>query len=89
MTKNFGDEDAKENDDDEADYTKGGGGGGCDPAAEGGNNEYDKDDNEEDVMDFLSPLVARRVERLKCLNTEREKVMEQYMQEIAALETKY
>ena len=68
---------------------QGGGGGGGDPAAEGGNNEYDKDDNEEDVMDFLSPLVARRVERLKCLITERERVMEQYLEDRATMEIKY
>ena len=42
-----------------------------------------------DVMGVLPPLVARRVERLKCLNTERERVMERYLEEIAALEKKY
>ena len=42
-----------------------------------------------DVMGVLPPLVARRVERLKCLNTERERVMELYLEERAALEMKY
>ena len=41
-----------------------------------------------DVVDILPPLVARRVKRLKCLNTERERVMERYMEERAALEMK-
>ena len=40
-------------------------------------------------MDVLPPLVARRVERLKCLNTERERITERYLEEIAALEMKY
>ena len=40
-------------------------------------------------MDLIPPLVARRVERLKCLNTERASVMEKYLEERAALETKY
>ena len=40
-------------------------------------------------MDFLPPLVARRVERLKFLSTERERVMEQHLEERAALEMKY
>ena len=38
---------------------------------------------------FYPPLIARRVERLKCLNMERERVMEQYLEERAALERKY
>ena len=38
---------------------------------------------------FYPPLVARRVERLKCLDTERERVMERYLEERAALEMKY
>ena len=42
-----------------------------------------------DVMGVLPPLVARRVERLKCINMERERVMEKYLGERAALETKY
>ena len=39
-------------------------------------------------MGVLPPLVARIVERLKCLNTERERerVMEKYLEERAALE---
>ena len=40
-------------------------------------------------MDVLPPLVARRVERLKYLNTERGRVMEQYLEERVALEMKY
>ena len=40
-------------------------------------------------MDVQPPLVARRVERLKHLNTERERVMEWYLEERAALEMKY
>ena len=42
-----------------------------------------------DMMDVLPPLVARRVKRLKRLNTERERVMERYLEERAALEMKY
>ena len=42
-----------------------------------------------DVMGVLPPLVARRVERLKCINMERERVMEQYLEERVVLETKY
>ena len=78
---------AKDGDsDNEEDYTKGGKEG---RGIEDGNDEDDKDDDEEDVMDILPPLVARRVERLKFINTERERVMERYMEERAALETKY
>ena len=40
-------------------------------------------------MDVLPPLLAYRVKRLKCLNTEREKVMERYLEERAAMEMKY
>ena len=40
-------------------------------------------------MGVLPPIVARRVELLKCLNTERERVVEKYLKERAALETKY
>ena len=50
-----------------------GGVGGGDPAVEDGNDDKD-DDNEEDAMyvvDILPPLVVSRVERLKCINTER------------------
>ena len=46
------------------------------------------DDDEEGVMGVLPPPVARRVERLKCLNTGRERVMEKYLEERAALEKK-
>ena len=42
-----------------------------------------------EVMDFFTPLVVRRVKRLKCINTERERATEQYLKEISALETKY
>ena len=40
-------------------------------------------------MDALPPLVSRRVERIKILNTERERAMEQYLEERAELEMKY
>ena len=40
-------------------------------------------------MDVLPPLVACRVERLKCLSTERERVMKRYLEERVALEMKY
>ena len=40
-------------------------------------------------MDVLPPLVARRVERLKFFNTERERITERYLKDIAALEMKY
>ena len=60
--------------DGEADDTKRGEEGGGDPVVEDGNDK--DDDDEEDVMDVQPPLVARRVERLKHLNTERERVME-------------
>ena len=55
----------------------------------GGNLEVkdgNDDDDEEYMMGILPPLVARRVQHLKCLNTKREMVMEQYMEERAALE---
>ena len=58
-----------------------------------GNDEENEDDDDEeevmDVMDILLPLVARRVKRIKCLNTERERVMKKYLEERAALEMKY
>ena len=41
------------------------------------------------VMGVLPPLVVLRGKRLKFLNMERERVMEQYLEERAALETKY
>ena len=37
----------------------------------------------------LPPLVARRVKRLKRINTDRERAIEQHLEEIAALEMKY
>ena len=66
------------NNNDGADDTKGGGEGRGDPAVEDGNDKYDGDEdekynNKEDVMDVLPPLVSCRVERLKRLNTERER----------------
>ena len=68
-------------------------GGGGDSAVEDSNNKYDddyyKNDEKKDVMDVLPPLLARIVERLKCLSTERERVMERYLGERAALEMKY
>ena len=84
--------DAKEGGDDdnvEADDAKGGGGG--HPAVKDGNNNEDDDDEKEvmDVMDVLPPLIVRRVERLKYINTDRERVMEQYLEERAALEMTY
>ena len=86
-------EEGGDNDDDEADNIKGGGRGGGNPTVEDGNNEDgnddDKNDDKEDVMDVLPPLVVSRVERLKCLNTERERVMERYLEERAALKMKY
>ena len=42
-----------------------------------------------DVMGVLPPLLSCRVERLRCLNTERERIIKQYLEERAALETKY
>ena len=42
-----------------------------------------------DVMGVLPPLLARRVERLKCLNSERGRVMEQYMEERDVMEAQY
>ena len=43
------------------------------------------------MVEVLLPILARIVERLKCLNTERERerLMEQYLEERAALEMKY
>ena len=52
-------------------------------------NEDDEDDDEEDVMNVLPPLVARGVKRLKCLNTDRGRVMERYLEERSVLEMKY
>ena len=40
-------------------------------------------------MDVLPPLVACRVQRLKCLSTERDRVMERYLEERLELEMKY
>ena len=40
-------------------------------------------------MDILPPLAAIRVERLKCLNTERDRVMELYLGDRASLDMKY
>ena len=52
--------------------------------------KYGNDDNsEEDMMGVLPPPVTRRVESLKCLNTERERVIGKYLEERAAMETKY
>ena len=83
-------EEGGDNDDDEADNIKGGGGNATveDGKNEDGNDD-DKNDDKEDVMDVLPPLVVSRVERLKCLNTERERVMERYLEERAALKMKY
>ena len=56
------------------------------------NNDDDENVDEEDMMDMigvLPTLVARRFERLKCLNVEKDRVMEQYLEERAALEMKY
>ena len=78
------------NNDYEADNTKEGEeGGGYTAVKDGNGDEDDKDDDEEDVMDVLPPLVARRVKRLKCLNTERERVTERHLKERAALEMNY
>ena len=43
-----------------------------------------------DVMGVLPPPppLSRRFERLRCLNMERDRVMEQYLEETAVLETK-
>ena len=72
------------------------GGRGGDPVVEDGNDKDNNDDDEnvdeEDVMDMigvLPTLVARRFERLKCLNMERERVMGRYLEERAALDIKY
>ena len=84
---NMGAEDG--DDDNEADYTKWRGGG--DKEVKDANDEEDEED-EEDVMDLigvLPPLVAHRVERLTFLNKERERIMDQYLKDRAALETKY
>ena len=60
-----------------------------DHAVEDGNDKKDdEDDNEDDVMDVPPPLLSCIVERLKCLNTEKERVMEQYLEERAVLEMK-
>ena len=40
-------------------------------------------------MGVLPLLETRRVERLKCFNTERERAMEKNLEERAALEMKY
>ena len=86
-------EDGTEDEDNEADDKKVGEEGGGDPAVKYGNNkdndDDEEDDDKEDVMEVLPPLVAHRVERLKCINTERERVMERYMEEREALEMKY
>ena len=63
--------------------------GGYTAVKDGNGNKDDKDDDEEDVMDVLPPLVARRVKRLKCFNTERERVTERHLEERAALEMNY
>ena len=77
-----------DDDNDEADNTKGGKRGGVNLAVKDGNDDNDKEDVT-DVMGVLPPLVSCRVQRLKYLNTERERVTEQYLEEIPELETKY
>ena len=69
----------------EAENTKGGGG---DPAVKYGKNDEDGDDKE-DLMEVLPPLVSCIVERLECLNTDRERLMGRYLEERVALEMKY
>jgi len=49
----------------------------------------DSDDEKEDPMASLPPYVVERVETLKELNEQRDKIMEQYLEERAALEAKY
>ena len=51
--------------------------GGGDPAVKDGNSNKDDDDEEDmmEIMGVLPLLVARRVERLKCLNTERGRII--------------
>jgi len=53
--------------------------------------EDDSDDesSEEDIMSTLPREVVRRVEKLKELNDARDRVMEDYLKERAALEQKY
>ena len=53
------------------------GGEGGDPAVKYGNSDKDDDDKEDmmEIMGVLPLLVARRVERLKCLNTERGRII--------------
>jgi len=53
--------------------------------------EDDSDDesSEEDILSTLPREVVRRVEKLKELNDARERVMEDYLKERAALEQKY
>jgi len=52
--------------------------------------EDDSDDEEEeDPMQDLPPVIIARVGELTSLNTQRDDIMEQYLQERAALEQKY
>lgn len=56
-------------------------------------NEESSDDSdseeEDDILQNLPPLLLARVQSLQELNTQRDSIMEQYLQERAALEVKY
>merc|ERR1712151_1177179 len=51
--------------------------------------DSDDDSSEEDILSTLPREVVRRVEKLKELNDARDRVMEDYLKEPAALEQKY
>ena len=53
------------------------------------NESSDDDDESDHPMSTLPPYVLERVEKLKTLNTQRDQLMDQYLQDRAALEAKY
>ncbi len=53
------------------------------------NDEDDDDDSEEDFVESLPPILKTRVSKLKELNTQRDKIMDEYLKERAALEVKF
>ena len=57
--------------------------------AEWNDDDEDDDDDDEDPIEKLPSCVQHRVKKLKDLHDEREKAMESYLKERAALEAKY
>ena len=60
-----------------------------DAEEENGEEEEDDDDEDEDPLARLPPQVVPRVLKLNELNEQRDKIMQDYLAERAALEQKY